>query len=282
MDPEQRLFVILEYLTVKFQILFLRTLVRMLRPERMGLVEQLRTLLDLELLLVLFLLLLDLLHYLIRIQLLVGRDRLCVRSICLGQIDLCRHKGTVFLDNLSGLILIAELQAVFIDQQRDLCTDLGPRALFHIEFRTAVTLPVYRLRAFLPGQRVDMHLVRHHKRRIEAQTEMSDDLILIGLVLVLLDEIRRTGKSDLVDILLHLVRRHTDTVINKLERLLLRVHDHLNLRLITVGQGIFPHHVQLLQLRNCITAVGDQFPEKDIMVGIQPLLDDRENIVAVN
>ena len=45
MDPEQRLFVILEYLTVKFQILFLRTLVRMLRPERMGLVEQLRTLL---------------------------------------------------------------------------------------------------------------------------------------------------------------------------------------------------------------------------------------------
>ena len=111
---------------------------------------------------------------------------------------------------------------------------------------------------------------------------MSADLILIGLVLVLLDEIRRTGKSDLVDILLHLVRRHTDTVINKLERLLLRVHDHLNLRLITVGQGIFPHHVQLLQLRNCITAVGDQFPEKDIMVGIQPLLDDRENIVAVN
>ncbi len=127
-----------------------------------------------------------------------------------------------------------------------------------------------------------MHLVRHHERRIETKTEMSDDLILIGLILIFLNKVRSAGKSNLVDILLHLVRSHTDTIIDKLERLFLRIHDHLNLRLITVRQGIFTHHVQFLQLRDRITSVGDQLPEEDIMVGIQPLLDDRENIVAVN
>ena len=46
MDPEQRLLVILKDLAVKLQILFLRTLVGMLCPERLRLVEKLGTLLD--------------------------------------------------------------------------------------------------------------------------------------------------------------------------------------------------------------------------------------------
>ena len=44
---------------------------------------------------------------------------------------------------------------------------------------------------------------------------MSDDLLIASLVLVLVDEVRRTGKCDLVDIFLDLFLCHTDTVISE-------------------------------------------------------------------
>ena len=47
MNPEQRLLIILEHLAVKFQILFPGAFVGMLRPERLCLVEQFGTLLNL-------------------------------------------------------------------------------------------------------------------------------------------------------------------------------------------------------------------------------------------
>ena len=50
MDPEQRLLVILEYLAVEVQILFLGALVGMLGPQRLCLVDQFGTLSDLQLL----------------------------------------------------------------------------------------------------------------------------------------------------------------------------------------------------------------------------------------
>ena len=49
MNPEQRLLVIMEYLAVKFQILLFGTVVGVFRPQRRGLVEQLGTLLNLQL-----------------------------------------------------------------------------------------------------------------------------------------------------------------------------------------------------------------------------------------
>ena len=50
-----------------------------------------------------------------------------------------------------------------------------------------------------------------------------DDLILACLVLVLRKEIGSAGKCDLVDVLLDLIRGHTDTVVDDRERLLLGV-----------------------------------------------------------
>ena len=61
-----------------------------------------------------------------------------------------------------------------------------------------------------------MDLIRNHECGIKAQAEMTDDLIVIGLVLIFLNEISRAGKGDLVDVLLHLVRRHAESVIDKL------------------------------------------------------------------
>ena len=75
---------------------------------------------------------------------------------------------------------------------------------------------------------------------------MTDDLILIRLVLVFFNKIRRAGESDLVDVLLHLVRRHADTVVDKCKRLFLRIDNDLNLRLVIIRQRVLAHHIQLL------------------------------------
>ncbi len=58
---------------------------------------------------------------------------------------------------------------------------------------------------------------------------MTDDLLLTCLVLVLLQEVGSTGKSDLCDIFLHFFCRHTKTVIDKGKGLVLRADDNLDL-----------------------------------------------------
>ena len=68
---------------------------------------------------------------------------------------------------------------------------------------------------FLIGEGVDGHLVRYHECGIEAQTEMTDNLIVIGFIFVFLDEIRCTGKCNLVDIFFYFIGSHSKTVIDK-------------------------------------------------------------------
>ena len=111
---------------------------------------------------------------------------------------------------------------------------------------------------------------------------MADNLVVVGLILIFRDEIRSAGKSDLIDILLNLVRSHADAVIDEFQSLLLRIHDHGNPGLIVFRQGILAHHIQLFQLRDGVAAVGNQLPVEDIVVGIEPFLDNGKNIFAVN
>ena len=44
---------------------------------------------------------------------------------------------------------------------------------------------------------------------------MTDDLIVIGFIFVFLDEIRCTGKCNLVDIFFYFIGSHSKTVIDK-------------------------------------------------------------------
>ncbi len=88
-----------------------------------------------------------------------------------------------------------------------------------------------------------MHFIRYHKRRIEAQSEMPDDLILVGFVLILRNKIRSSGKCDLIDILLHFVRRHADAVISNFNCLFLRMDLHIDPWLKILRQCILPHHI---------------------------------------
>ena len=127
-----------------------------------------------------------------------------------------------------------------------------------------------------------MNLVRYHESGVESQTEMSDDLVFVCLVLIFLQELCCTGKCDLSDVFFHLVSSHTKTGINELQCLLFRIHDHFNLVLMSFRECILTHNLQFFQFGDGITSVGNHLTEKNVMVRIQPFLDNRKNIVAIN
>ena len=74
---------------------------------------------------------------------------------------------------------------------------------------------------------------------------MTYYLIVSCLVLVFLYEIGRTRECDLVDVFLNLIHSHTDTVIYNLDGLCCRIYNDIYPCLVSVGQCIFTHHVEL-------------------------------------
>ena len=202
--------------------------------------------------------------------------------ICLLQENLYRHEGAVLADDLAGTVFVGELQTVLVQEQGNLGTDLSTGSLRHIVFGTAIALPVNGFRAILIGKGVDVNLVCYHECGVEAQSEMTDDLIVIGLVLVFLQEISRAGKGDLVDVFLDLVCRHAQSGIDEFQCFVLRIYHHADAVFMSLRIGVFANQGKLFELRDSVAAVGNQLAEKDIVVGIEPLFDNRENIFTVN
>ena len=96
------------------------------------------------------------------------------------------------------------------------------------------------------GAGVDGHLVRHHEGGVEAQAEMADDLVLVGLVFIFVQEILGAGKGDLVDVLLHLALGHAKSVVLHHDGAVLLVHRHRDLVVRIVRLLILAHEGQLL------------------------------------
>ena len=88
---------------------------------------------------------------------------------------------------------------------------------------------------------------------------MTNDVILH--ILEFLDEIFGAGKGYLIDILADFLFRHTNAVVYYLQRFLFLVQFDFNLqgRSICVGFGIE-------QLFGCVSGIGNQFPQKDVML----------------
>ena len=274
---------------IEVDILFLRALRWCLPPERMCIVQELRTLLDLQLrrclrllaISILLDLLRDLLYDDITVLLLIRLDRLGVLRK-LRNIDLDRHEGAVLLDDLTHLPLVIILETIIVQVECDGGTDGFLVAIGHLIFCTAVAGPVNRRRILLIRQGVDVDLICDHEDTVEAEAEVSDDLIIVGLILILVDEVRRTGEGNLIDILLDLLCGHTDTVILEGDGLMLGIDDHIDSALIICRLRPLADEAQLLQLRDRITCVGDLLTYEDILIGIHPLLDDREYVFRID
>ena len=86
---------------------------------------------------------------------------------------------------------------------------------------------------------------------------MTDNLLLAGFVLIFFQEIRGSGKCDLINVFLHLVSSHSQAIVNELKRLFLRVYQNLNFCLIVCGHFVFAHQIQLFQLGDGVAAVGN-------------------------
>ena len=178
-----------------------------------------------------------------------------LRGARLGEVDLHRHEGAVFLQYFAHTVFIRELQAVFGKVQDDLGTDPGAVGVVHRVLGGAVAGPVYRFGAFLPGEGVDLDLVGDHKDRVEAESEMADDLIAGRFVLVFLKESLGAREGDLGNVFLDLPGGHADTVIGEGERLVLGIHDHVDAVLVTLGEGVFADNIQLVEFGDGVAAV---------------------------
>ena len=291
-DPEQGLLVIVEEPAVELLVFLLRAVFRRLLPQRMDIVSQLRSLPDLQLLLRLLPVLLCLLLLVVRrpdlldydvIRTTLGLpDRLGFLRVLHGEVNLNRHETAVLLNDFLCLVVVREFHTVVRQVQCDGRADRRTIRITHGIFGASVAFPVDCLRILLVGQGVDCHQIRNHERGVEAQAEVADDLIIVGLVLVFVQEGFRAGESNVIDILPDLVRRHAKAVIDDLNLSAVRIQNHVDPCLVIICKLGLTHHLKLLQLRNRVAAVRNQLTVKNIVVRIQPLLDDGEHVLTVN
>ena len=111
---------------------------------------------------------------------------------------------------------------------------------------------------------------------------MADDLVIVRLVLILVKEGLCAGEGDVVDVLLHLVGGHAKAVIRDGNGLLLGIKDHIDSALEVCRHLLLAHHEELVSLCDGIAAVGDDLSVEDIMIRIQPLLDNRKHVFTVD
>ena len=111
---------------------------------------------------------------------------------------------------------------------------------------------------------------------------MTDNLVAVCLVLILLNKLGRTRKSNLRNVLFYLFRGHADSVITKTNRLLFRLNRNRYSPLKVRRLRPLSDKRKLLQFRYRIGCIGNLLTNEDVLVAVHPLLDNRENIFTMN
>ena len=109
-------------------------------------------------------------------------------------------------------------------------------------------------------------LIGHHKGRVEAHAELTDDINV--LVLVVLLEIQRTGVGNGTQILLQLFLGHTNAVIlhGQDAVFLIAGDEDAEIALVHAHGGV--GQALIIQLINGVRSVGNQLPQEDFLIGI--------------
>ena len=194
-------------------------------------------------------------------------------------VEVKRHEGTVFLQYAADLAGIEDLLCFFGKRDRDRRTTRGSIRIRDLIIHPVIRFPGYSRSILLEGFCIDTDLIRHHECGIETETEMSDDAAGIrALFLILLNEVHRAGESDLIDVLIDFLFRHTDTIIGKLDRSRLTVIVDMELIIICIFFYCFAEIHKSLKLGDRVRAVTDKFSYENILIGIQPFPDDRKDV----
>ena len=130
----------------------------------------------------------------------------------------------------------------------------------------ALGLPYIRL-LFAECQRLDCNTLGNHECGIEADTELPDDLVIFCQIVLFL-ELERAAVGDRAQMLLHFRLGHADTVIGNGQGASILVHSQCDLEVGLVHAHAVVRQRLEIQLINGIAGVGDQFAEKDLLMGI--------------
>ena len=161
--------------------------------------------------------------------------------------------------------------------QDDIRTALGFDGLFHRVLRITLAAPMNGFRVLLIRKREDLHFLADHEGGIETETEMADDSLCT--VFVFVDKLLRAGESDLVDVFIHLLGGHSDTMIGNGQGLLGLIYTYAHAKVAQVALH-FTNGRQSLQFLRSIHGIRDQLTQEDLMIRIQKFLDDGEDIIT--
>ena len=185
----------------------------------------------------------------------------------------------VFLQQLFYLRLLEVFLAVVVDVEDDIRAAVVALGIFDGELRASVAAPLHGLGAFLVAACDDFDLLRHHERRVEAQSEVSDDLV--GVVFVLVEEVGDARKGYLVDVLVDFFLGHSDASVADGERALVFVEAdvdgqvaQLSLEVALVGE--------CLQLLRGVDGIADHLAQEYFMITVEKFFDDGENVLGRN
>ena len=101
---------------------------------------------------------------------------------------------------------------------------------------------------------------------------MSDDRIF-RLIFVFFHKFGRAGEGDLIDIFFYLIRGHAETVIGN-DNLFFGGTQRNGNAVFVLGGRRLAQSGQMLVFLNRVYAVGDQLPDKDILIGVEPFFDN--------
>ena len=247
-DREERLFARRVELVVELLVLLFGDVGRLAHPQRIGVVDDV---------------------------VLVGIDILAVLPLLdLAEGDGNGQEPAVFAQQFLDFGRFGVLLGLFGEVQDDRRPAVVRLvALLHRELGRAVALPVHGFAALLVGSGDDLHLVRDHERRVEPQTEVADD----RLILVLGHELLGAREGDLVDVAVDLVGRHADSAVGDREQPLVGVHRNAD-RQVAQFTLHFAARSQCFEFLRGVDCVRHQFAQEDFVVGIEEFLDDGKDV----
>ena len=107
----------------------------------------------------------------------------------------------------------------------------------------------------------------HPEGGVEAHTELTDDVhVILQLVFVL--ELEGAAVGDGAQVLFQFLLGHANAVIGDGQGSCVLVDLQINGKVLPVHAHLFVREGAEVQLVHCVTGVGDQLPEKDLLVGI--------------
>ena len=205
-----------------------------------------------------------------------------VDSVKLLAVSLSRQNGdwqeaAILLQETVNARLLQKLFVVIVDIKNDVGAARLLVILVELIFRRTIAYPFHALCALFVAERYEFHLFGHHERRVEAQAEMAD--YAVGVFAVFLQKILCAGERYLIDVAVNLISIEADAVVGDCKSAGFLVYLHSNLQRAKLTFEV-AETGQSAQFLTCVYAIADQLAQKDFMIGIEELLDDRKNVVG--